>query len=75
MSQSSTYFLRQSELRAAEEELGPLSRSGGVIGYKKRAEINAAWEEAARDQEREKQYQDSISNARGEKEHPLPDGF
>lgn len=76
MSLSSQYFLRQAELRAAEEELGPPSRTGGIAGdYRRRAEINAAWQQAAEDQEREAAYQASIDNTRGEQEYPLMEGL
>lgn len=75
MSLSSKYFLRQSELRAAEEEL-QLQRTGRInTSWQRRAEINSAWQQAAEDLERERQYQASIANTKGEKEYSLPDGL
>lgn len=75
MSLSSQYFLRLAELRSAEEEPGPPSRTGGMAGDYRRSEINAAWQQAAEDQERESAYQASLANSRGEQEYPLMDGL
>lgn len=76
MSLTSKYFLRQSEIRAAEEERGAPSRGGGLAGdFRRRAEINAAWQKAWEDQDREQQYQAHIANSKGEQEYPLMNGL